>query len=153
MIATTSSAVLDSPVRDVEPGVRRRERILLVDDDPITVRLQSGILARSGFTVASSPDGAAALERLQRERFDAIVLDVGLPDLDGYEIARRIGRLPPGARGPVIMVTATADRDALQRGFAAGAILFLAKPFTAMTFRTTVEAALLMRPPDRRPAE
>lgn len=62
--------------------------ILLVEDDPPLVRLERAILTRDGFDVEVAPDGPTALERVKMNTYEAIVLDIGLPGMDGYEVAR-----------------------------------------------------------------
>lgn len=114
--------------------------ILLVDDDPLILRLEQAALAQSGYRVETVEDGRAALERLTDRTYDAVVLDIMLPEMDGYEIARRVRELPANRNTPIVMVTATTDREAMQRGFTAGAMVFLTKPFTIAAFRSVVQS-------------
>ncbi len=118
------------------------KRVLVIEDDPMTLRLEQSLLAEDGFAVDSAPDGVIGLEKLRKLTYDAIVLDVGLPGMDGYEVAARIRGLETNRDTPLIMVTASTDPDARTRGFAAGVIVFVRKPFTASTFRSIIQSAI-----------
>ena len=65
-----------------------------------------------------------------------------MPGMDGYEVARKIQRLDPNKRTPLIMVTGTTDRDAAKRGFSAGIVVFMNKPFTVTSFRSAVHSVV-----------
>ena len=101
-------------------------KVLVVDDEPSTVGLLRRLLAREGYTVVGAASGKEALEAVQREQPDLVVLDVVLPDLDGLEVCRRIKDEPITHLLPIILVTGTSDRVA---GIDAGADEFLRKPF------------------------
>lgn len=102
-------------------------RVLVVDDDPEILTFLERLLGQHGLECTSAGSGEAALERLEAEPVDLVLLDVRLPGIDGIEVCRRIrARLGPAL--PVLLLTAAADADALQRGYAAGADDFLAKP-------------------------
>jgi DNA-binding response OmpR family regulator len=104
------------------------KRILLVDDDDLFRRsLAEQLAVYEEFETAEADTGAAGLEAAKAERYDAILLDVGLPDHDGREVCRLMRRA--GVKAPVIMLTA-ADSDADQiLGLEAGANDYVAKPF------------------------
>jgi len=102
-------------------------RILLVEDEPKIASLVCSALSAREMEVAHESDGRAGLERAQAEHFDAIVLDIMLPRLDGLEILRRIRA--SGNRTPVLLLTARGElRDRLH-GFELGADDYLPKPF------------------------
>jgi two-component system response regulator MprA len=103
------------------------DRVLVVDDDPPLARMLERTLRAEGFDVSRAGDGGAALAAVQREAPDLIVLDVGLPVLDGLAVARRLRER--GLATPILMLTA---RDALAdrvAGLEAGADDYLVKPF------------------------
>ena len=104
------------------------KRILLVDDDEaLRQALAEQLKLHEEFTTVEEGGGQAALERCKGESFDAIVLDVGLPDIDGREVCRLMRR--GGVKCPVIMLTASAtDADQIL-GLDAGANDYIAKPF------------------------
>ena len=113
------------------------KHILLVDDDPSILRLEEKILRDAGYTVESAVDGTAALERLEATAYDAIVLDLTLPGMDGYEVAQRIRRFEGHRTTPILIVTASREADARKLRSEVGAELFF-KPFTAGTFLSVV---------------
>jgi len=123
---------------------RAAERVLVVDDDDALRRMLHRTLGAEGFDVDVAPDGGAALAAVERSMPDLIVLDVGMPGLDGIAVCRRLRA--KGLSVPVLMLTArdaVADRVA---GLEAGADDYLVKPFAteelvariqALTRRTT----------------
>ncbi|HET7506185.1 MAG TPA: response regulator [Kofleriaceae bacterium] len=103
-------------------------RVLVVDDDFATRLLASEALLADGFTPVEAADGREALEQYDRSQPDAVLLDVHMPVLDGYEVCRRIRKRPGGIATSILVMTASDDVDAVQRAFAAGATDFLTKP-------------------------
>jgi two-component system response regulator MprA len=102
-------------------------RILVVDDEPAVREALDRALRLQGYDVALCRDGADALVRLGRERWDAIVLDVMMPQVDGLEVARTIRR--EGNATPVLMLTARDSVGDRVAGLDAGADDYLVKPF------------------------
>jgi class 3 adenylate cyclase len=103
-------------------------RILVVDDKPENVRLLDAVLSPRGYTVDTAGSGAEALERLAVQPPDLVLLDVEMPEIDGYEVCRRIRATPSTEVLPVIMITASA-RDEKRLALEAGADDFVMKPF------------------------
>jgi CheY-like chemotaxis protein len=122
----------------VSPGNDPARRVLVVEDEPDIADVERNLLATEGFAVDIARDGAEALERLAVTRYHGIVLDAHLPGLDGYQVASRIRDLPLNRRTPIVMVTASLEPAARQRGFELGVVGFLTKPFQAAAFRTLV---------------
>ncbi|HEY8167283.1 MAG TPA: response regulator [Candidatus Limnocylindrales bacterium] len=105
-------------------------RILVVDDDPNVQRTLSFTLQQEGYDVAIASDGEEALKRWADESPDLMLLDVGLPKVDGYQVATRIREAEAGATHmPIIMLTADADVDSKVKGLRAGADDYQVKPF------------------------
>ena len=102
--------------------------ILVVDDDFATRLLASEALLAAGFAPLEAEDGREALDHYDRSSPDAILLDINMPGIDGYEVCRRIRMRPGGAATSILVMTASDDIDAVQRAFAAGATDFLTKP-------------------------
>src|SRR6185436_6252216 len=102
------------------------ERVLLVEDDARLAGMVSEYLGAAGFDVATVAGGAAALERLGRQPYDALVLDLALPDIDGLEVCRR---LRARWNTPVLMLTARGEPMDRVVGLEIGADDYLAKPF------------------------
>lgn len=102
--------------------------VLIVDDDPIFADMLSFALSFGGFTARIAHDGAEALEALAWEPVDAIILDVMLPDLDGFELCRRIREDPRTAQLPILMLSARGEIADKLSGFESGADDYLPKP-------------------------
>ena len=109
-----------------EPG---GATILVVDDDPFILRLLEIELRASGFEVRTASDGAEGLARALQERPDLVLADVMMPNVDGFELTRRLRADPRTAGVPVIMLTARALSADKVEGLAAGADDYLVKPF------------------------
>lgn len=103
-------------------------RVLVVDDDERNRKLLSRFLAAKGFAVREANDGIEALEAVSSEHPDAILLDVMMPRLDGFEVCRRLKSNPETAHIPVLLVTMLSDRSDRLTGIEAGANDFLSKP-------------------------
>lgn len=105
------------------------KRVLLVEDEPNIVESLSFLLGRSGFAVEVSGTGKKALERILSEPPDVLVLDVMLPEIDGFEILRSV-RADDHCRDlPIVMLTAKGQREDRDRAMRGGADLFITKPF------------------------
>ncbi len=104
------------------------EKILIVDDDLDTLKLVGLILQRQGYQIAAANGGQAALAKASADKPDLILLDLMMPDLDGYEVARRLRADPATAHIPIIMFTAKTLLDDKVAGFEAGADDYLTKP-------------------------
>ena len=120
-------------------------QVLIVDDDDSVRETFRSILApdRHEFTLAAS--GAEALAALQKLVPDVILLDVMMPDVDGYEVCRRIKADHRLAHVPVILVTVLETKEDLVRGLDAGADEFLTKPVTAVELRARVRSMLRIK--------
>jgi two-component system chemotaxis response regulator CheY len=106
-------------------------RTALVVDDATTIRkFHRSVLEQAGFAVAEAMNGVEALERTldAPQRFGLLVVDVNMPEMDGYTLVTRLRAAPALADVPVIMVSTERTPQDAERGFAAGANLFLVKP-------------------------
>jgi two-component system, OmpR family, response regulator CpxR len=115
------------------------ERVLVVDDDAGLCELLTRFLAREGFATSWAPNGAAGVERALAEEYSLIMLDVMMPDTDGFEVLRRI-RLQ--SRTPVLMLTARGDTQDRIRGLELGADDYLPKPFDPAELVARIRAIL-----------
>jgi DNA-binding response OmpR family regulator len=118
------------------------KKILVVDDDENILNLEKTILEQKGFTVTTAVGGAAALELLAAEVFDLILLDVMMPDVDGFAVCRKIKEDARLKEVPVIFLTAKGGGEALAEGFESGALMYINKPFTANKLLTIVNTML-----------
>jgi signal transduction histidine kinase len=109
-------------------GGGKRLRILVVDDNPASAKTMTMLLRKMGHEVATSYDGAEAVETAARFRPDLAFLDIGLPKLDGYEAARRIRRLPDGSDVTLVAVTGWGQEEDRRRSKDAGFDEHLTKP-------------------------
>ncbi len=117
-------------------------RILLIEDDPRLAEMVSEYLGQAGFRVSVAGSGNEGLERLAREPFDALVLDLTLPDIDGLEVCRQ---LRARADTPVLMLTARGDAMDRVVGLELGADDYLPKPFEPRELLARLRAILRRR--------
>jgi len=106
----------------------KRHRILLAEDSDTIREALRRLLEADGFAVTEAPDGAEALALAERERFDLVSTDVMMPNLDGYELTRRLRALPAYRDIPIVMVTSRAEKIDRVRGFDAGVDDYITKP-------------------------
>jgi pilus assembly protein CpaE len=104
------------------------DKVLIVDDDVQTLRLVGLMLERQGYKILAANNGTQALQMAHTEHPDVILLDVMMPDVDGYEVTRRLRKDPDTANIPVLMFTAKTQVDDKIVGYEAGADDYLAKP-------------------------
>jgi DNA-binding response OmpR family regulator len=103
-------------------------RFLVVDDDPILREFASVYLSTPVATVETLPDGTTALDRLRRERFDVVMLDIDMPELDGFDVLERIRADDRLAHLPVVMLTGREDIQSIDKAYSLGATSFVTKP-------------------------
>jgi signal transduction histidine kinase/CheY-like chemotaxis protein len=131
--ATAAKELRSAAPQDAEAKLKAagRLRILLADDAPVNRRVTSLLLERQGHEVVAVENGAEALDRLGKERFDAVILDEEMPVMGGLEAVREIRKseAASGRHIPAILVTGNATDAARQRSRAAGFDAHIAKPF------------------------
>jgi DNA-binding response OmpR family regulator len=125
---------------DIQPG--SGERALVVDDAPEFRELVAGVLEKEGFVVECAADGAAALDSARSFRPDVIVLDLGLPAIDGVEVCRRLRTFTDAY---VVMVTGREDEVDKLIGLSVGADDYVTKPFSPRELVARIRA-MLRRP-------
>ncbi|MDY0022969.1 ATP-binding protein [Arenimonas caeni] len=128
------------------PTAAGGRRLLLVEDDPVVAQVVQGLLERQGHAVVHVPHGLAALSALAAHAFDAALLDLDLPGLDGLELARLL-RLQ-GRPLPLLAITARADAAAEREARAAGMAGFLRKPVTGAMLADALRTLWSAAPPD-----
>lgn len=114
-------------------------RILVVDDDPPSVKMTAFLLREEGYEVITADNGRAAVEKVQTEAPDLVVLDVMLPHIDGLEVTRRIRQTMDT---PIIMLSAKGETADKVLGLEVGADDYLAKPFEPSELLARVKAVL-----------
>jgi DNA-binding response OmpR family regulator len=120
------------------------ERILMIEDDAALARLVTDYLRPLGFDVTSAGTAADGVRRLEQEAFDAVLLDVMRPDIDGFEVCRRIRA---GSDVPLVMLTARGQDEDRIVGLEIGADDYLPKPFNPRELAARLRAVLRRRSP------
>ena len=130
-----------------------KKLIVLVEDEPDIVRLVSHYLEKDGFDVEAALTGPQGLAAIRRRKPAAVILDVMLPDLDGYEVCKRLRSDPATAQVPIIMLTAKGDETARVVGLEVGADDYVTKPFSPKELLARVRALLRRATPPAPPSE
>src|SRR5512135_3200389 len=128
------------------------EKILIIDDDVDTLRLVGLMLQRQGYQITAATGGEQGLEKAFEERPDVILLDVMMPEMDGYEVTRRLRKNPVTATTPILLFTAKTQLDDKVSGFEAGADDYLTKPTHPAELQAHIHA-LLARAQPQKPEE
>ena len=105
-------------------------KILVVDDEPTIVRLMEFILARQGHEMLVAVNGEEALEKIRAHSPDLVLLDIMMPRIDGYEVARAVRADPATALLPIIMLSAKAQEEDIRKGLEIGVDEYITKPFS-----------------------
>ncbi|EZP30801.1 hybrid sensor histidine kinase/response regulator [Pseudomonas sp. RIT288] len=122
-ITTINDAQLESL------AVQRRGRVLLVEDNPVNQLVAKGMLGKLGCDVVVAAHGAEALDQLEHDEFDLVLMDCNMPVMDGYEASRQIRQSGRWPHLPIVALTANAMSEERERCRAAGMSDYLAKPF------------------------
>ena len=117
-------------------------RVLLVDDEPTIVMSLEFLMRKNGYQVGIARNGAEALAALDHTAYDLVLLDVMMPDVDGYEVCRQLRQRPDRAATKVIFLSAKSQPADVQKGYAAGADLYLPKPFSTRQLMQKVRELL-----------
>ena len=117
-----------------------REHVLIIDDDEKIISMLKRALAFEGYRVSAASDGLAGLQKLAQETPDLIILDVMMPQLDGWEVCRRIRE--SGLSVPILMLTAKDDLTSKVKGLDIGADDYLVKPFALEELLARIRALL-----------
>lgn len=120
-------------------------RILVVDDDPDLLLMLAKMLARIGVTAKTAATAADCLTLLDDEHFDLLVLDLMLPDADGFDILRKVRAETRFDHMPVLILSARADSNVVEEGLELGADGYLTKPYLPNTLTSNVRALLAQR--------
>jgi DNA-binding response OmpR family regulator len=120
----------------------RKPRILIVEDHPIIAELVETRLRIEGMDPVKCPGGREALEIIGTQPFDAVILDIMMPDVDGYEVLRNIRGRPDTRDLPVIFLTAKSTPADIEKGLAMGANYYITKPFSGLDLVRKVRVCL-----------
>lgn len=116
--------------------------ILVIDDDPNLLLLLTKMLTRVGANTATAKTGGEGFQLLEEERFDILILDLMLPDIDGYEILTQLREDPRYQDLPILLLSARADSDAISKGMNLGADGYLTKPYLPNTLTDRIRTLL-----------
>src|SRR5258705_9398607 len=116
--------------------------VVLIEDDPKVAEVLAGLLQDDNITLTGAKDATEALERIRDTSFDLILLDLGLPGMNGFELLVELKAAPKTESIPVIVLTAWNGTSDKVRGFELGAVDYLTKPFESAELRARVRAAL-----------
>jgi two-component system sensor histidine kinase ChiS len=119
-----------------------QKTIIIVEDEPDTAEMFAEMLRLNGYRVLSSYGGAAAIGLISKEKVDAVVLDLMMPDLSGLEVLSYMRRDPRLSRVPVMIVSAKGLPADVRQGLQAGASIYLTKPVAYQDFIDALEKAL-----------
>jgi CheY-like chemotaxis protein len=104
------------------------KKVLVVDDHPDAVNILTMILQKRGYQTVSAQDGVEALQKIQDESPELVLLDVMMPKMDGYDVCRAVKADPKTCHIPIVMLSARTDAASKERGLDLGAADYIAKP-------------------------
>jgi two-component system, sensor histidine kinase and response regulator len=120
-------------------------RVMVVDDTPINLSLMEEMLTTAGYVVAAFPDGARALRAANVEPPDLILLDVMMPEMDGFQVCKQLKQEPRLSDIPVLFISALDDVSSKVKAFAAGGVDYVTKPFQPEEVLARVRTQLILR--------
>jgi DNA-binding response OmpR family regulator len=116
--------------------------ILLVDDEPNIVMSLEFLMRKNGYQVGIARNGTEALAAIDQTPYDLVLLDVMMPDVDGYQVCRQLRQRPDRAATKVILLSAKSQPADVQKGYNAGADLYIPKPFSTRQLMQKVRELL-----------
>lgn len=122
-----------------------QSRILIVDDNLHNIKVVEHFLHNRGYSAASATDGATALELVQKENFDLILLDVKMPETNGFELCMHIKSHDHLKDIPVIFLTGLSNPDDIVKGFEVGGVDYVTKPFIKEELEARIKNHLTLK--------
>jgi two-component system, sensor histidine kinase and response regulator len=119
--------------------------ILIVDDNPQNLQVLGSLLREKNYDIEFATNGKAALEWLGLQQFDLVLLDINMPEMDGFEVCQKIRADEKYNRMPVIFLSADSDRESILKGFEMGAADYVTKPFDSRELIVRVKTHLILR--------
>jgi len=119
--------------------------ILIVDDEPINIQLLGSVLKELNYEIQFATSGEEALDWVNSESFDLILLDLMMPGMDGYEVCERIKKNRVTNAIPIIFLSASIGAEKKNRGFEIGAVDYITKPFNRVELLTKVKTHLELK--------
>jgi response regulator RpfG family c-di-GMP phosphodiesterase len=137
------AAARTSPIG--EDTSKRAHQILLVDDEPSIRTFCRYVLKSEGFECDEAGSGVAALEAVEKKKYDLLLLDVNMPEMEGPEVCRRLREKPPCPNLKIIMASGNANVDVMAHLLLSGADDFLTKPFSLAQLKARIKATLRLK--------
>ena len=119
--------------------------ILIVDDVPNNIKVAANILQHEEYKLFFATNGSDALDKVQSNKFDLILLDVMMPEMDGFEVRKHVRDNPDTQDVPIIFLTAKTHSEDLLRGFEVGAVDYVTKPFKVTELLSRVSTHLELK--------
>ncbi len=120
-------------------------KILIVDDIPKNIQVAANILKQENYNITFAKSGVQALEKIEKIDFDLILLDVMMPEMDGFEVCRRVKANEATKGIPVIFLTAKTESESIVKGFEVGGIDYITKPFNGIELLARVRNHISLR--------
>ena len=120
----------------------KKSLILIVDDNPKNIQVLGKTLHDMGYNVSIATAGKQALDSVKKEKPDLILLDVQMPEMDGFEVCKIIKESPDTKSIPIIFLTAVVESDRIINGFELGAVDYITKPFNSAELSARVSTHL-----------
>lgn len=117
-------------------------QILVIDDNQVNTKLVSCVLEAAGYQVACAAEASQAISMIQKKAFDLILMDIGLPGMDGLELTRRLKLDVQTKKIPVVALTANAMKGDEQKALDAGCVGYITKPINTREFPKQIEQFL-----------
>jgi len=124
---------------------KQNYNILIVDDIPVNIELITHILNVENYRLASAISGKEAIAKTKAQPFDLILLDVMMPDMNGFEVCTILKKLPETKDISIIFITAKTERESIVKGFELGAVDYITKPFNSVELLARVRTHLELR--------
>lgn len=121
------------------------KKILIVEDDQHIRKLFNILVRRDGVDIDEAVEGNEALEKLHANRYDLVILDIMMPNVDGFSILKDLRERPETAQLPVIVVTAKTEDKDLMKGYGLGANYYITKPFEPQDLIHSIELILKIK--------
>ncbi|MGE5403484.1 MAG: diguanylate cyclase [Candidatus Saccharibacteria bacterium] len=125
--------------------IRNKPLVLIVDDSRMNLKLLSNVLSEENCDINEAMNGKQALEKSTEDPPDLILLDLVMPDMDGFEVCEKLKSSPQTSDIPVILITASNTTESIVRGFETGAVDYVTKPFNDVELRARVRTHLELK--------
>jgi len=123
-------------------NLNNRQKVLIVDDVARNIQLVANFLKQAGYDINYALSGKAAINHVKNEKFDLILLDIMMPEMDGFEVCQKLKSSPDTEEIPVIFLTAKTDIDSLTKAFEVGGLDYITKPFNKAELLVRVKTHL-----------